>query len=80
MADDPIVLRQVLNALSREEQLVCIWKIAGFSSREIAQHHGRSVAAIDALFAQAKRKLRSALREQEPRDGGDRHDSRGSTP
>jgi DNA-directed RNA polymerase specialized sigma24 family protein len=80
MSDESFLLRQALNAFSRDEQLVCIWKLAGLSSREIAQHHGRSAAAIDALFARAKRKLQRALREQEPSDGSDGQDSRGSPP
>ena len=54
-------LRKVLGKLSREERLVCIWKRAGFSTREIADHHGRSVASIDKLFAHARRKLRQLL-------------------
>jgi hypothetical protein len=34
-------LRRVLGQLSREERLICIWKRAGFSTREIANHHHR---------------------------------------
>ena len=64
MADEPALLRQVLNTLSREEQLVCIWKIAGFSSEQIAQYYGRSPTSIDAVFVQAIRKLRRALDER----------------
>ena len=56
-------LRRVLGKLSREERLVCIWKRAGFSTREIANHHGRSVGSIDKLFSQARRKLRELLGE-----------------
>ena len=56
-----ILLREVLDKLSPEEKLVCIWKKAGFSSREIAQYQGRSVIAVDTLFSRAKDKLRRAL-------------------
>ena len=56
-----ILLREVLDKLSPEEKLVCIWKKAGFSSREIAEHQGRSVVAVDTLFSRAKDKLRRAL-------------------
>ena len=58
-------LRKVLGKLSREERLVCIWKRAGFSTREIANHHGRSVGSIDKLFSQARRKLRQLLSKEE---------------
>lgn len=57
-------LRQVLDELSQDERLVCIWKRAGFSSKEIAEYQGRSVASIDALFSRVKQKLRTLLREQ----------------
>lgn len=59
-------LRAVLGKLSKEERLVCIWKRAGFSSRDIAKHNGRSVASVNATFARARRKLRRALRELKP--------------
>ena len=51
--------------LSPEERLVCVWKKAGFSSQEIAQFQGRSVAAVDTLFSRAKQKIRSALGVQD---------------
>lgn len=56
-----VLLREVLDRLSPEERLVCIWKKAGFSSREIAEHQGRSVVSVDTLFSRAKDKLRRAL-------------------
>ena len=56
-----ILLREVLERLSHEERLVCLWKKAGFSSQEIAKHLGRSVTAVDVLFLRAKQKLRNAL-------------------
>ena len=69
MADDPVFLRQLLSALSREEQLVCIWRIAGFSNRDIAQHLGRSDIEIASLFAKSKRKLKRHFRDA-PRQRG----------
>ncbi len=66
-----ILLREVLDKLSQEERLVCVWKKGGFSSQEIAQHQGRSVAAVDTLFSRAKQKLRKALGVQD--NGKDDH-------
>jgi DNA-directed RNA polymerase specialized sigma24 family protein len=63
MAEDPVWMREALDMLTPQERLICIWKIAGFSSRQIAQHEGRSVADVDKLFAGAKRKLQRALRQ-----------------
>lgn len=64
MPDDPILMRQMLDQLSQTERLVCIWKLAGFSTRDISRHLGRSDAAIESVFASAKRKLRHSLRQQ----------------
>ena len=54
-------LRQALQKLSKEERLVCIWKRAGFSSRDIATFNGQSVASVNRVYARARRKLRDAL-------------------
>ena len=54
-------LREVLGKLSKEERLVCIWKRAGFSSRDIAKFNGQSVASVNRVYARARRKLRDAL-------------------
>ena len=67
MATDPLVLRQALQTLSRDERLICIWMIAGFSTQEIAEQMGRSEAAVGEMFANAKRKLRRHLRNPEAR-------------
>ena len=61
MAENPVLFRKALSSLSQDERLICIWKIAGFSTRSIARHTGRSEKAIDSLFARAKRKLRRHL-------------------
>ena len=58
-------LRKVLAQLSREERLVCIWKRAGFSTQEIANHHHRSVGSIEKVFASARNKLRQLLSKEE---------------
>ena len=54
-------LRKALQELSKEERLVCIWKRAGFSSRDIAKFNGQSVASVNRVYARARRKLRDAL-------------------
>ena len=56
-----LLFTEVLALLSEEEQKVCIWKKAGFSSREIARHRGHSTEAVDTMFFRAKRKVRQAL-------------------
>jgi RNA polymerase sigma factor (sigma-70 family) len=77
-----ILLREVLDKLSAEERLVCVWKKAGFSSQEIAQFQGRSVVAVDTLFSRAKQKLRDALgiskedRQTSPAASVQRHERR----
>jgi RNA polymerase sigma factor (sigma-70 family) len=59
--EQQILLREVLEKLSDDERRVCIWKRAGFSSEEIANHLGCTVAAIDTNFSRAKAKLRRFL-------------------
>lgn len=56
-----ILLREALDTLSPDERVLCVWKKAGFSSREIARHERCSVAAVDTLFSRVKAKLRRAL-------------------
>lgn len=51
-------LRVVLNQLTPEERLICIWKRLGFSSREIARPRAGTRAAIDRLFNNALAKIR----------------------
>ena len=64
-------LRKVLRKLSREERLVCIWRRAGFSTREIANHHHRSVGSIEKVFARARIKLRQLLSEEDEKKSRD---------
>ena len=53
-----ILLREVLSTLSTEERLICVWKHAGFSSREISERLGRSTAGVDTMFSRARDRLR----------------------
>jgi DNA-directed RNA polymerase specialized sigma24 family protein len=52
----------VMNGLTPEEYCVCAWRRLGFSSRQIARHHGNSVAAVKALYSQGKAKIRPLLK------------------
>lgn len=53
-----ILLRQVLEALTPEERLVCIWRKAGFSSQEIADRRGGTPGAVDMVLWRVKQKVR----------------------
>ena len=59
--EQAVLLRELLQTLSREERMICLWKKAGFSSQEIALHQRRTVVAIDTIFSRAKQKIRKAL-------------------
>ena len=59
--EQQILLREVLNTLTPEERLICVWKHAGFSSQEIAQRLGRSIPSVDTVFSRAKDRLRKLL-------------------
>jgi DNA-directed RNA polymerase specialized sigma24 family protein len=61
-----ILLREVLAQLSSEEQLVCLWKSQGFSSREIAQRRRCTVNAVDLVFFHAKEKIRRTMGLRDP--------------
>jgi DNA-directed RNA polymerase specialized sigma24 family protein len=61
-----ILFREVLTSLAPDERVVCVWKLAGFSSREIARHRRSSVAAVDALFWRVKQKLRGLYQFARP--------------
>jgi len=65
MTDDAILMKQVLDTLSPEERQVCIWKLAGFPTRDIADHLGISENAVDLIFAEAKRRVRKSLRQRD---------------
>jgi RNA polymerase sigma factor (sigma-70 family) len=56
-----VLMRELLEALSPDERDVVLWKMAGFSSPEIAALRGRSVAWADKVFSRARMKLRDSL-------------------
>lgn len=56
-----IILREVLALLTRDEQRICLWKLMGFSSQEIAKRRGTTVNAVDLLFFHAKEKIRHTV-------------------
>ena len=57
-----ILLAQVLGRLSARERMIAIWKQAGHSSQEIADHLGMSVSAVDTTFCRTRQKVRRLLR------------------
>jgi DNA-directed RNA polymerase specialized sigma24 family protein len=59
--EQAVLLKELLQTLSREERMICLWKKAGFSSQEIALHQKRTVVAVDTIFSRAKQKIRKAL-------------------
>ena len=63
--ESDVLFREVLAQLTPDEQLVCVWKKAGFSTKEIANHRRSSVTAVDTLFHRAKQKIRRILGVQE---------------
>ncbi len=56
-----ILLRELMDGLTREERLVCGAKAAGFTAEQIANRLGRTVSAVDTIFSRAKEKLRKRL-------------------
>ena len=66
--EQAVLLRELLQTLSQEERMICLWKKAGFSSQEIALHQRRTVVAIDTIFSRAKQKIRKALGVEEATD------------
>lgn len=64
-----ILVREILALLSPDERFICVWKTAGFSSREIGARLGRSVTAVNVAFWRASRKIRKASVSWRPRTG-----------
>ena len=56
-----LAMRRALNAITREQLLVCVWRKAGFSNAEIAQHLGCSPDAVDEMFDVAMAAVRRAF-------------------
>ena len=82
-ADDierAILLDEVLSQLSDQERALLMWKKAGFSSKEIAQGLGASVAAVDQLFHRVKDKVQHAFGQPNIRgSAASAHDRRGKS-
>lgn len=57
-----ILLGQVLGRLSSRERMIAIWKQAGRSSQEIAEHLGMSVSAVDTAYCRIRQKVQRLLR------------------
>jgi DNA-directed RNA polymerase specialized sigma24 family protein len=68
-----LLFRQVLKSLSAEERLICGWKRAGYSSREIADRRGTTAAAVDKMLSRARERVRGqlSLKSVERSDGGE---------
>ncbi len=58
--ESAILFEEILARLSPDERMVCVWKKAGFSSKEIAERLGSSVGAVDILFHRVKEKIQKA--------------------
>ena len=57
-----ILVRELLAQLTPEEQLLCVAKRLGFSSKEIAEEQGTTVERVNTFFHRVKQKMRVALR------------------
>lgn len=60
-----ILMEEVMSHLSPEERLIFGWKLAGFTSGQIAYLRGTSVNAVDIVFSRIKRKISSLLSVQQ---------------
>jgi len=56
-----IYYRQICKQLTPEEQLLCMWKRWGFSSREIAEAQGQSVERVNTFFYRLKQKIHETV-------------------
>jgi len=61
-----ILVRELLAQLTPEEQLLCVAKRLGFSSKEIAEEQGTTVERVNTFFHRVKQKMRVALRGHDP--------------
>ncbi len=59
-----VFVGELMAQLSPDERLLCVLKKMGFSSREIAQERGTTIAQVDTLFYRIKRKIRAVLRDE----------------
>jgi RNA polymerase sigma factor (sigma-70 family) len=56
-----ILLDEILARLPSDERMVCVWKKAGFNSKEIGERLGLSTSAVDTLFHRIKTKVQKML-------------------
>jgi RNA polymerase sigma factor (sigma-70 family) len=66
-----ILLRELLERLSPDERLVCIWRKAGFTSQEIALRRGTTAGAVDVMLTRIRQKVRDLIgapKGPEPQD------------
>ena len=56
-----ILLDEILARLPSDERMVCVWKKAGFTSKEIGERLGLSVSGVDTLFHRIKAKVQKML-------------------
>jgi len=61
-----ILVRELLAQLTPEEQLLCVAKRLGFSSKEIAEEQGTTVERVNTFFHRVKQKMRVARRGHDP--------------
>lgn len=61
-----VLLRQVFDRLTPSERRVFMWKLAGKSSREIAEQRPGSANAVDVLYCRAVKRLRAELGGRRP--------------
>jgi DNA-directed RNA polymerase specialized sigma24 family protein len=56
-----VLLSQALNLLSEDEKMIAIYKQAGFSDREIAQHMNTSTGAVSQTYFRMRYRVRKFL-------------------
>jgi DNA-directed RNA polymerase specialized sigma24 family protein len=56
------VLNQILESLSPDERLICMWTALGFSKDQIAEVSGRSIESVQAILTRTKQRITKDLR------------------
>jgi RNA polymerase sigma factor (sigma-70 family) len=56
-----ILLDEILARLPPDERMVCVWKKAGFTSKDIGERLGLSASAVDTLFYRIRTKVQKML-------------------
>jgi DNA-directed RNA polymerase specialized sigma24 family protein len=70
--EEEILMREIFERLTLEECLVCHWKKAGYSSQQIAEFRGSSVAATDMFVSRLRAKIRRFVGVQDKKKPGSR--------